>query len=115
MKSKWDKGLKSARLVLKFTQPAEMVDSMPRVFDMAVEHGGIGAQPELVGFAMNPNPGVAVGLVLANLVTHIRVKNLGAASRQTSQPSLFEFRQNIAGGTACHSGKPIPFHGRVRL
>src|SRR5438445_494277 len=88
---------------------------MAGLFDMTVEHGGVGAKPELVGLAMNANPGAGVGLVLANLVTNFGMEDFGSSSGQAAQAGFFEFRKDVSRRPSGHPGKPVPFHGRVRF
>ena len=58
------------------------------LLDVAVEHGGVGAQAEFVGLAVDAQPGVGVGLVLADLVAHLGMENLGPAAGQSCRGPL---------------------------
>ena len=82
---------------------------MPCFLDVAIEHRRVRAQAELVSFAVNANPGIGVGFVLANLVADFGMENLCAAARQTAEPGRFEFKQQIASGSAGETMEPIPF------
>src|ERR1700675_4842257 len=49
MKGEWNKRLEAASLILQGTQFEQVVDAVFVVFDVAVEHGGVRFQPDLVG------------------------------------------------------------------
>src|SRR5262245_51146146 len=96
MEGQWNEGLEAARLVLQLAQPNQMVDAVPWFLDVAVEHGRVGAQAQLMGLAMNADPGVAVGLVLADFVAHLGMKDLRPAAGQTTQACLLELGEEVA-------------------
>ena len=96
MKRQRNERLKAAGFVLQFAQPHQVIDAVIGVFQMAVEHRGVGAQAEFVGRAMNVEPVVGVGLVLANLVADFRMKNLRPAAGQAAQPGVFSSVQHFA-------------------
>ena len=77
--------LKSAGHVLQVAEPAEMVDAVLDALDMAVEHRGVGAQPQLVGRAMDFEPGVGVGLAGTDFRADLRVENFGPAAGHAPQ------------------------------
>ncbi|HEY1375965.1 MAG TPA: hypothetical protein VGF55_04190, partial [Gemmataceae bacterium] len=62
MEGQRDECLETAGLVLQLAQPDQVVDAVVRLLDVAVEHGGVGAQPQLVGLAVDAQPGGGVGL-----------------------------------------------------
>ena len=84
MEGQRDERLEAARLVLKLAQPQEMVGAMKRIFDVAVEHRGVASQAELVGGAVDGEPLLRVGFVLADLVANLRMEDLGAAAGQAA-------------------------------
>ena len=57
MERQRDERLKAARFVLKFAKPDQVVDAVLRLFDVAVEHRRVGVQAELVGGAVDVEPG----------------------------------------------------------
>ena len=61
------------------------------------------------------NPGVGVGLVLADLVAHFRMKDLRPAARQAAQAGILELGENVARRPAGQAREPVPFDGRVGL
>jgi hypothetical protein len=75
-----DERLEAARAVLQLAQTDQVIDTVMGLLDVTVEHGGVGAQTQLVGFLMNSKPLAGVGLVLADLIAHFGVEDLGAAS-----------------------------------
>ena len=62
MERQRDEGLEPAGLVLQFAEPHQVVDAVVGVFDVAVEHRGVGAQAQLVGRAVDIQPLVASAL-----------------------------------------------------
>ena len=112
MERQRDEGLEAARLVLQLAQPAQVVDAMLGVFDVAVEHGGVGAQAEFVGLAVDAQPGVGVGLVLADLVADLGMEDLRPAAGQAAQARLLELGQQVARRPAGQPGEPVPFDAR---
>ena len=115
MKRQRDERLKAARLVLQLAQPAEVIDAVPGLLDVAVEHRGVGAQAELVRLAVDAEPLGGVGLVLADLIADFGMKNLRAAAGQTAQARVLELGEKVARRPAGQPGEPVPFHRRVRL
>ena len=74
--------LEAVGLVLQRAQLEQVVDPVFVVFDVAVEHGGIRLQPDLVRQLRRIQPLVAVDLVVADDVAHAVGKNLRAAAGQ---------------------------------
>src|SRR5260370_30861121 len=108
MECQGNKRLEAAGFILQLPQPAEVVDAVSSMLDVAVQHGGIGTQAELMGFAVNANPSVGIRLVLANAVAHLGMEDLGPAARQAAQPGLLEFGEDVAGLPSGQASKPIP-------
>ena len=88
--------LEAAGFVLQLTQPDQMVDAVIGVFQVAVEHRGVGAQAQLMGRAMDVEPAAGVGLVLADLVAHVGMKDLGPAAGQAAQAGIDQFFEDRA-------------------
>src|ERR1039458_4893983 len=95
MKGKWNKSLEAPGLILQGAQFEQVVDAVLVVFDMAVEHGGVRFQPDLVGKASGIEPLIAVNLVIANNVPHAIGKNFSAAAGQRIHARLFHFFQRL--------------------
>ena len=85
MKLQRHEGLKAAGHVLQVPQPHEVVDAVLDALDVAVEHRGVGAQTELVGRAMDFQPGAGVGLAGADFRADLRVEDFGPAAGQAPQ------------------------------
>ena len=115
MERERDERLEAAGLVLQLAQPEQVVDAVLGLLDVAVEHGGVGAQAELVGLAVDAEPGVGVGLVLADLVADLGVEDLRAAAGQAAQAGVLELGQDVARRPAGQPCEPVPLDGRVRL
>ena len=73
---------KPCGFVLQGAQLQQMIDAVFVVLDVAVEHGGVRLQADLVGSARGLQPLVAVNLVIADDVAHAVGENLRAAARQ---------------------------------
>jgi hypothetical protein len=65
MEGQRNERLESAGFILQLPEPDHVIDAVKRVFDMAVEHRGIGSQSERMGRAVDVDPAAGVGLVLA--------------------------------------------------
>ena len=94
MEGQRDEGLEAAGLVLQLAQADQVVDPMIGVFQMAVEHRGVRAQAQPMGRAVDVDPAAGVGLVLADLVAHLGMENLGPAAGQAAQAGLDQFFQD---------------------
>src|SRR5262249_352980 len=101
MERQRNESLKAASSVLQLAQADHMINAVSRVFDMAIEHGSVRAQTQLMGLAVNANPGIGVGLVLTDFVADFGMKNLRAPAGQTAEPGVFEFGENVACRPAC--------------
>ena len=99
----------------KFAQADQVVDAMRGLLDVAVEHGRVGAQAEFVRLAVDAQPLGGVGLVLADLVAHLGVEDLGAAAGQAAEAGVLELGQQVARRPAGQPGEPVPLDRRVRL
>ncbi len=71
-----------------------MVDAMKRILDMSVQHRAVGPQTDFVCRAMDLQPGVRVGFVLAKLIADFRMKNLGTAAGHASQSGFHHVFQD---------------------
>ena len=115
VKRQRDERLEPARLVLQLAQPDEVIDAMLGPFDVAVEHRRIGAQSEFVRLAVDAEPRIGVGLVLANLVADIGVKDLRPAAGQAAEARVLELGEQIPRRPAGQPLEPVPLDGRVGL
>src|SRR4051794_4801407 len=88
---------------------------MFRPFDVPVEHGGIRAEAELVGLAMNLNPAVGVGLVLAELVPDFGMKDFRSAAGKTAEAGVLELGEDVGRRSAGEPREPVPLDGGVSL
>ena len=48
-----DKSIKAFCTILEFTEAAHMINPVFKLFDMTIEHGGIGRKSQFMGFLMN--------------------------------------------------------------
>ncbi len=82
MESQRNKSLEAVGLVLQGAEFQQMIDPVFVVLDVAVEHGGIRLQPDLMSQLRGIQPLVAVNLVIADDVAHAIGKNFRAAAGQ---------------------------------
>ena len=96
MERQRNKRLEAAGLVLQRAQLEQVIDAVFVVFDVAVEHGRVGVQSDLVGESRSVEPLVAVDLVVADDVAHAVGENLGAAAGQRIHACGFQLFQRLA-------------------
>src|SRR5271165_7688233 len=82
-----------------------MVDTVLGGFEVAVEHGAVALQPNLVRDARRFQPFVAVDLVIANDASDALRENLRSAAWQRIDASCFEPLQRLADGDLSALGK----------
>ena len=82
MESQRDEGLEAAGFILQAAQLEQVIDAVFVVFDVAIEHGRVGFQTDLVGELRGLEPLVAVDFVIADDVADAVGENLGAAAGQ---------------------------------
>ena len=109
MESQRNERLETARLVLQLAQPAQVIDPVPRLFDVPVQHRRVGPQPELVGFAMNVQPVLRVGLVLADPVADFGMKNLGPAAGHAPKAGADHLLEHPARRLFGEEAEPVDF------
>src|ERR1019366_4060547 len=96
MEGQRDESLKATGLILQGTQFEQVVDAVFVVFDVAVKHGGVRFEPDLVGEARGIEPLIAVNLVIADNVPHTVGKNFAATARQRVDTRFFHFFERLA-------------------
>src|SRR5260370_38385779 len=65
-----DESLEAASLILQGAQFEQVIDAAFVVFDVAVEHGGVRFQPDLIGEARGIEPLIAINFGIADNVPH---------------------------------------------
>ena len=98
MEGERNKRLEAMRFILKLAELEEVVHAVNIGFDMAVKHGGVRVQSQLVSRAMDFEPGVGADLVVADDAPHRGGKNLRAAARQRPEAGLLEAFEDGADG-----------------
>jgi len=74
-------------------------------FDMAVEHGAVGLQAELVRGARDFEPLIAVDLVVTNDAAHALMEDLGAAAGQRIDAGIHQFFERRTDGQLAALGE----------
>ena len=95
-----DEHLEAAGLVLQLAQPQHVVDAVPRLLDVAVEHRRRRAQALLVREAVDARPVLPVRLVVDDLLAHVPVEDLGAAAGERLEPGVDELVEDLVGRQA---------------
>src|SRR5579885_2848144 len=90
-----DKGEKSARLVLKGSNPLKVFDYVLILFSMTEHHCSRGLKSNLVGFSRNLNPPIGIDFERTYPLSNPIAQNLSAASGDCPQPRLPEFFQHL--------------------
>ncbi len=80
VKRQRDEGLKAASLVLQGSELEQVIDAVRIVFNVAVEHGRIRFEAQLVRRARGFKPLIAVDFVIADDRPHARGEYLRAAA-----------------------------------
>src|SRR5262249_4493332 len=82
---------------------------------MAVEHRRVRFPAEFVPLAMHAEPLLGVGLVVADLLAHLRVEDLRAAARERTEPGRFHLREQLSGWPLREPLEPVPLDRSPRL
>ena len=82
VKRQRNEGHEAVRSVLHRAQLEQMIDALFVGLDVAVEHGGVRAQADLVRGARDFEPLLAADFVVANDFAHARIENFRAAAGQ---------------------------------
>ncbi len=98
MERERDEGLEASGVVLEVAQADEMVHAVLVVFDMAVKHGGVGFEAELVRHAGGFQPFVAIDFVVADDVTDAVGEDLGAAAGHGVDACILQLLQGFGNG-----------------
>src|SRR5436190_4252188 len=88
MKGKRDEALKATGLVLKLTQPDQMIHAFFVGFYVTVKHRGIGADSHLVHRSRHLKPPLSRNLVPGDQGTRALRKDLGPTTRTTAESRL---------------------------
>ncbi len=115
VKRQRNKRHESMRFILELAQPDEMVDALFLGFHVAVEHGGVRPQPRFVSFFRRAQPHLAAGLVVANDLSHTRVKNLRTAARAGIHARFFHLSQRLLDGKLGDAREVMNLNHRERL
>src|SRR5260221_633985 len=92
-----------------------MLDTIVRRLYMAVQHGAVTWNAELVRRAMYRQPLLARQLALGDRRAHRGAEDLRPASRQARKARLFQRQQDLARRGFLDAGKMRDLNGRQRL
>ncbi len=96
MEGQRDEGDEAAGFILQGAQLDQVIDAVRVVLNVAVEHGAIGAQAELVRGARGFDPIVAIDLVIANDASDGWREDFGAAAGQRIHAGIAQALQGFA-------------------
>ena len=108
-------GDKAAGLVLYRTQSHQVIHAIFFGFQVAVQHGAVTLQADLMRDARRLNPLVTVNLVIADNAANPFGEDLRAAARQGIDASGFQTLQRFADGNLAALGKIGDLHHGERL
>ena len=83
------------RFGLQLAQLDHVPDALGRRFDMAVEHRGVGIDPQLVGGAMHFEPAILADFSLEDFIVNAVVENLRPAAGQAAEARIAQGDQNF--------------------
>ena len=86
----------AVRFVLQFAEEEQMLDALFFVFDVAVKHGGVGAQADFVRGARDFQPLLAGSFVVADDSAHARIENFRAAAGERIHSGFFQGEERVA-------------------
>ena len=112
MERERDEGLEAARFILQFTQSNQMVDSVQRFFDVAVEHRAVGLDAKAMRGAVDVQPVAAIRFVFADLVADFGVENFSAAAGEATQARIDQLLQHPLRRLLGKEFKPVQLNGR---
>ncbi len=115
MKRQRNEGLKTAGVILESAQFQQVVHAVFVILNMAVEHGGVGAQADLVGHAGGLQPLAAVNLVIADNVAHALGKNLRSTTGHGLHPGFLQLHKRVADAQLGDLGQKGNLHHGERL
>src|SRR5579883_2128506 len=115
MEGERDEGLKAAGLVLQAAELEQVVDPVFVVFDVAVEHGGVGFEAYLVGYAGGVEPLIAIDFVVADDVADAVGEDFGAAPGKRVDSGGLELLEGLADRELGALGQVGDFHHREGL
>ena len=123
VKRQRDEGLESAGLVLERPQLQQVVDAVLFVLDVAVEHGAVRLEAQVVRRARHLDPLVGRDLVVADNAPHPFAEDLGAASGERVHAGLDQPRDRFGVGGPrslrqvgdLHHGQRLQVHPREAL
>ena len=96
MERQRDKRLEAAGFILQGAQLEQMVDAVLVVLDVAVEHGRVRLQADLVRELRGFEPLIAINLVIADDVAHAVGENLRAAAGERIHAGGLQLFQRLA-------------------
>ena len=88
LESKRNKSREATGLILKFSQATQMIDSVMGGLDVAIQHRTGAVPAHLVPGAVHLGPLLGALLAPANLITNLRIKDFGSASRNGAETVL---------------------------
>ena len=73
-----------------------MLDALFVRLDVAVQHGGVGAQSDLMRRARDIEPLLPADFMVANNFAHARIENFRAAAGQRIDAGFLQLEQRVA-------------------
>src|SRR5262249_19848143 len=99
------------RLRLQFPQRQQLFDAFSARLDVAVENGGVGADAQFVGGAMDFHPAIRAELALEYLIVHAIVEDFRPPTGHRAQAGFTQGDEDLARGEPGNLGEVIDFDG----
>ena len=115
MKRQRDERLEAAGLVLQRAGAQHVIDALLVRLDVAVQHRDVRLHAEAVRDAMNRQPSIGVGLVVADLPPYALGKHLRAAAGQRRESRIHQLAQHLLVGHAVEIGEERDLDGGKAL
>ncbi len=110
MKRQRDERLKSASLVLQRAGAQHVIDPLLERFDVAVQHRDVRLHAQTVRGAMNRQPSIGVGLVVADFLPYPLREDFGASSWKRREPRVHQRSQHLFVRHAVQIGEKRDLH-----
>ncbi len=97
-------GAGCAGFFLKLAELDQVADALGGGFDVAVEHGGVGIDAQLVGGAMDFEPAVVADFALEDFIVDAVVEDFRAAAGQAAEAGLAQGERAFRGRSGGRPG-----------
>src|SRR5262249_47213218 len=115
MKGQGNERLEAVGFVLQRAQAQEVIGPIFVIFNMAVQHGGVRLQADLVRGSRRVQPLFAVDFVVADHAAHALIENLCASAGKGVETCILELAQRSFNRELGASGQECDLHHGKRF